>query len=45
VTRFVDDNTLEYVMYIIPEGGKEEKMSEMTVTRASGAGIETPHLH
>jgi len=33
VTRIVDDNTLEYEMYLIPKGGKEEKMMEMTVTR------------
>jgi len=39
VTRFVDKNTLEYVMYLIPEGGKKEKMSEMTVSRVSATGI------
>ncbi|MDY0281932.1 MAG: DUF1579 domain-containing protein [Salinivirgaceae bacterium] len=33
VTRIVDDNTLEYEMYVTPKGGKEEKMMEMTVTR------------
>lgn len=33
VTRFIDDNTLEYVMYLIPKEGPEEKMSEMVVTR------------
>jgi hypothetical protein len=33
VTRVVDDNTLEYEMYLTPKGGKEEKMMEMTVTR------------
>ena len=33
VTRIVDDNTLEYEMYLTPRGGKEEKMMEMTVTR------------
>jgi len=33
VTRIVDDNTLEYEMYLISKGGKEEKMMEMTVTR------------
>ena len=33
VTRIVDDNTLEYVMYLASKGGKEEKMMEMTVTR------------
>jgi len=33
VTRIVDDNTLEYEMFLTPMGGKEEKMMEMTVTR------------
>ena len=33
VTRIVDDNTLEYEMYITPKGGKEEKEMEMTVSR------------
>jgi len=33
VTRIVDDNTLEYEMYLTPKGGKKEKMMEMTVTR------------
>ncbi len=33
VTRIVDDNTLEYEMYLTPKGGKEEKAMEMTVTR------------
>jgi hypothetical protein len=33
VTRIVDDNTLEYEMYLTSKGGKEEKMMEMTVTR------------
>ncbi len=33
VTKILDDNTLEYEMYLIPKGGKEEKMMEMTVTR------------
>jgi hypothetical protein len=33
VTRIVDENTLEYEMYLIPEGGREEKAMEMTVTR------------
>jgi hypothetical protein len=33
VTRIVNDNTLEYEMYLTPKGGKEEKMMEMTVTR------------
>jgi hypothetical protein len=33
VTRIVDDNTMEYEMYLTPKGGNEEKMMEMTVTR------------
>jgi hypothetical protein len=33
ISRFVDNNTLEYEMYMIPKGGKEEKMMEMTVSR------------
>jgi hypothetical protein len=33
VTRIVDDNTLEYEMYLTSKGSKEEKMMEMTVTR------------
>jgi hypothetical protein len=33
VTRIVDDNTLEYEMYLTSKGGKEEKMMEMTVAR------------
>lgn len=33
VTRIVDENTLEYEMFLTPKGGKEEKMMEMTVTR------------
>lgn len=33
VTRIVDDNTMEYEMYITPKGGKEVKEMEMTVTR------------
>jgi hypothetical protein len=33
VTRFKDDNTQEFEMFITPKGGKEEKMMEMTVTR------------
>lgn len=45
VTRFVDENTLEYVMYLIPEGGQAEKMSEMTVTREIRPVQGLPHLH
>lgn len=33
VTHFVDENTLDYVMYLTPQGGKEEKIMEMTVRR------------
>jgi hypothetical protein len=33
VTKIVDDNTLEYEMYLASKGGKEEKMMEMTVSR------------
>ena len=33
VSRIVDDNTMEYEMFITPKGGKEEKMMEMTVSR------------
>ncbi len=33
ITRIVDDNTLEYEMYLTSEGGKKEKMMEMTVAR------------
>jgi len=33
VTKFKDDNTLEFEMYMIPKGGKEEKAMEMTVSR------------
>lgn len=33
VTTIVNENTLEYEMYVTPEGGTEEKMMEMTVMR------------
>jgi hypothetical protein len=33
VTKIVDDDTVKYEMYLIPEGGKKEKMMEMTLTR------------
>jgi hypothetical protein len=33
VTRIVDDNTLEYEMYLTSKWGKEEKMMEMAVAR------------
>lgn len=33
VMRIVDGDALEYEMFVTPEGGAEEKMMEMTVTR------------
>ena len=33
ITKIVDDNTLEFEMYLTPKGGKEEKAMEMTVNR------------
>jgi hypothetical protein len=33
VTHIVDDDTMEYEMFITPEGGVEEKMMEMSVIR------------
>jgi len=33
VTRIKDDNTQEFEMFITPQGGKKEKMMEMTVSR------------
>ncbi len=33
VTRIVNDDTLEYEMFVTPKGGKEERMMEMTVAR------------
>lgn len=45
VTRFVDDNTLVYEMYLIPAGGAAEKMSEMTVSRETRPVVEIPRLH
>jgi len=33
VTRIIDDDSVEYEMFLIPKGGKEEKMMEMTVSR------------
>ncbi len=33
MTGIVDAGNLEYEMYLIPKGGKEEKMMEMTATR------------
>ncbi|MRR06278.1 MAG: DUF1579 domain-containing protein [Deltaproteobacteria bacterium] len=34
VTRLVDDDTLEFEMYITNTSGKEEKVAEMTYTRS-----------
>jgi hypothetical protein len=45
VTRFVDENTLVYEMYLIPAGGPAEKMSEMTVSREARPIEEIPRLH
>jgi len=33
VTRFRDDNSQEFEMFLTPRGRKEEKMMEMTITR------------
>jgi hypothetical protein len=33
VSKIVDDDTMFYEMYLAPEGGIEEKMMEMTMTR------------
>ncbi len=33
VTKVKDANTVRYEMYLIPKGGREEKMMEMTLTR------------
>jgi Protein of unknown function (DUF1579) len=33
VTKIVDDNTLQFEMYLTPKGGEEEKAMEMIVTR------------
>lgn len=33
LTRIVDDTLIEFEMYMIPEGGAEEKAMEMTMTR------------
>ena len=33
VTRIRDENTQEFEMYVIPKGGKEERVMEMTVSR------------
>lgn len=36
VTRIVDENTLEYEMFLTPKGGREERVSEMTLSRKTG---------
>lgn len=33
ITKIVNRDTLAYEMFVIPKGGKEEKMMEMTVSR------------
>jgi hypothetical protein len=33
ISRVVDRNRMDYEMYLIPEGGTEEKIMEMTLTR------------
>jgi hypothetical protein len=33
VSRIIDDDTIEYEMFITPEGGSEQKEMEMTVSR------------
>jgi hypothetical protein len=33
VTKILNNDTVEYEMYLIPKGGTEEKMMEMTMTR------------
>ncbi|MHB8111264.1 MAG: DUF1579 domain-containing protein [Syntrophorhabdaceae bacterium] len=33
ITKIVNENTIDYEMYLIPPGGAEEKMMEMTMTR------------
>jgi hypothetical protein len=38
VTRFKDDDTQEFEMFLKPKGGKEEKMMEMTITRKEAVG-------
>lgn len=40
VARILDDNTMQYVAYMTPEGGKEEKEMEMTVTRKEAAAAK-----
>ncbi len=43
VTRPVDDDTMEFEMFTTDKSGKEEKMMEMTYTRATSAGAVSKH--
>jgi hypothetical protein len=43
VTRIVDDDTVEFEMYATGRSGKEEKMMEITYTRAGGAETVLKH--
>lgn len=43
VTHIVDDKTLEFEMYATGRSGKEEKMMEITYTRATAAGAPLKH--
>jgi hypothetical protein len=43
VTHIVDDNTLEFEMYATGRSGKEEKMMEVTYTRATGGETVMKH--
>jgi hypothetical protein len=36
VTRLINENTVEYEMFITPKGGKEERMVVMTLSRKLG---------
>lgn len=40
VTRFKDDNTIEFEMFLTPKGKKEIKMMEMTMTRKDAAALK-----
>ncbi|BCR04855.1 hypothetical protein DESUT3_19240 [Desulfuromonas versatilis] len=43
VTHFIDNNTLEFEMYATGKSGREEKMMEITYTRARGADSILKH--
>jgi len=43
VTRVIDDNTLEFEMFATGKSAKEEKMMEMTYTRAKAAEAVVKH--